>query len=216
LAPPHFPYGPKAASVWESAWRIKIEGVEIRTLAPADALLFLCVHHSKHGWVSLGWIADLAQLIRVNPQLDALSCFRQAERTGCLRMLRLGLTLVREFAEMPLPAAFAEACEGDPVVKRLARQIRSRLFRTVEARPSLFNDWIVPLRTIDTVRGRVRYCVRRALTPTIDDREFIDLPGKLTPLYALLRPLRLALQQGRRLLGDAPPAPPVKPGKFAR
>ena len=71
-------------------------------------------------------------------------------------------------------------------------------------RARLYSEWAVPLRTITVSRDRVRYLANRALTPNIDDFEFISLPPMLYPLYYATRLLRLAWQQSRRLFVDVP------------
>ena len=41
-----------------------LAGRTVRTLAIEDLVLVLCMHGSKHRWGALGWLADLAQIIR--------------------------------------------------------------------------------------------------------------------------------------------------------
>jgi hypothetical protein len=216
LTPPYFRFGPQGESLWQRATWLEIDAARIRTLGPLDALLFICVHHSKHGWVSLGAVADVTQSVRQITERDTAGLLELARSSSSIRMLLLGLILAREFAGAPLSDKLAHACETQVGVRKLARQIEARLFSKTGVRPSLFNDWMIPLQCIDRSSDRLRYVVTRALHPTIDDREFLSLPPPLTPLYTVIRPLRLALQQGRRLFGDAPPAPPVRPGNFVR
>ncbi|MGB6564835.1 MAG: nucleotidyltransferase family protein, partial [Candidatus Binataceae bacterium] len=63
LIPPYFPLALDGEELWRRAVRIEIEGAPVRTLAPADHLLYLCAHGAKHGWQALGGICDLAELI---------------------------------------------------------------------------------------------------------------------------------------------------------
>jgi hypothetical protein len=46
----------------------------------------------------------------------------------------------------------------------------------------------------------MRYVVRRMLAPTMGDYELIPLPRSLFPLYWAIRPFRMALQYGPRLI----------------
>ena len=50
----------------------------------------------------------------------------------------------------------------------------------------------------------MNYVVRRMLAPTMGDYELIRLPKLLFPLYWVIRPFRMALQYGPRLLRSAP------------
>src|ERR1700688_812677 len=66
LIPPYFPLSLDGEDLWRRAVRVDIEGAAVRTLAPADHLLYLCAHGAKHGWQALGGICDLAELMRVS------------------------------------------------------------------------------------------------------------------------------------------------------
>ena len=43
---------------------VRLEEQEVRTLSAEDLLLALCVHASKHAWMRLGWICDIAGVVR--------------------------------------------------------------------------------------------------------------------------------------------------------
>ena len=62
-----FPLNPE--HLWERLETGSLEGTPVRTLAPEDLLLILCVHGAKHYWSKLGWICDVAELLRVHPGL---------------------------------------------------------------------------------------------------------------------------------------------------
>ena len=204
LSSPFFPYAPDADSCFAHAVQVDLEGTGVPTLAPRELLLFLCVHAAKHGWPTLGAAADIAAVARRYPALEWEAVDGDARRIGCRRMLLLGVHLAHELADAPVPESLLLAARSDSSVARLAAEIRRRMFAAVDARPTLYQEWIVPLRAIETARGRLRYCALRALTPTAEDREFVSLPDAFTPLYYLLRPLRLAAHQGSRLFRTAP------------
>ena len=46
----------------------------------------------------------------------------------------------------------------------------------------------------------MRYIVRRTLAPTMGDYELLPLPQSLFPLYWVIRPFRMAVQYGPRLV----------------
>ena len=71
LLPPYFPLTIDGEDLWRRAVRLEIEGGAVRTLAPADHLLYLCAHGAKHGWQALGGICDLAELIRASSRAPA-------------------------------------------------------------------------------------------------------------------------------------------------
>ena len=65
-------------------------------LAPEDSLLILCVHANKHQWSRLGWICDIAEMLRSHPDLNWPVVMEQARMLRSERMLLLGLLLARE------------------------------------------------------------------------------------------------------------------------
>ena len=68
------------------------------------------------------------------------------------------------------------------------------------ARDAQLDPWAVPLRSIEGTRARIHYIVRRMLAPTMGDYELIPLPRALFPLYWAIRPFRMAVQYGPRLI----------------
>ncbi|MFZ0659052.1 MAG: nucleotidyltransferase family protein [Candidatus Binataceae bacterium] len=199
LVPGYFPFAPDGDALWSRAIRVAIEGAEIATLAPADAMLFLVAHATKHGWPVMRPICDIAALA-AQERFDWDSVAAEAERLQCTRMLLLGATLAAELAGVAIPARILSAARADPRVIRLALRVESRMFAATGVRAGLFSEWLVPLAAIEGVGRRVRYCADRGLRPTIDDWEFLRLPPPLYPLYWALRPIRLAIDHGPRLL----------------
>ncbi len=53
-----------ADGFWRRARTIEVEGVPVRTLAPADQFVHLCAHAHYHGYTRLVWLSDLAFLVR--------------------------------------------------------------------------------------------------------------------------------------------------------
>ncbi len=231
LIPPYFPLALDGEDLWRRAVRIDIEGVPVRTLAPADHLLYLCAHGAKHGWQALGGICDLAELIRASsrasapassqssPQvplqplsqplsIDWDELWARAERAGARRALELGVLLAHELLEAPVPAGMLEAACREPAVVRAARSFIGYVSDPSDDGPGFYQRWVVPLGVIAGLGARLRYLAARALLPSADDHEFVRLPQALYPLYYLLRPVRVALKEGpaamRRLMRSAP------------
>ncbi|HVB79804.1 MAG TPA: nucleotidyltransferase family protein [Candidatus Binataceae bacterium] len=213
LVPPYFPLALDGEDLWRRAVRIEIEGVAVRTLAPADHLLYLCAHGAKHGWQALGGICDLAELIRASSRASPIDwddlCAR-AKRAGADRALGLGVLLAHELLDAAVPAGVLEVARREPAVMRAARGFIRYASNPGDRGPGFYQRWSVPLRVIAKPGARLRYLAARALLPSADDREFLRLPPALYPLYYLLRPVRVAFKEGpaawRRLV--VRPAPP--------
>jgi Uncharacterised nucleotidyltransferase len=204
LNPSYFAYGPLGAEVWNRSESIRVEGGDVMTLGPADLVLFLAVHATKHGWINLGWICDFNAALHTLPDSELHTIVEAARRSGCLRMLLLAIALAAGVLDAPLPPGFGELIRRDSAVAAMTAGIERRLFASVGMRARLYSEWAVPIRAITSVGGRVHYLASRALTPNIDDFKFIALPPPLHRLYYATRPLRLAWQQSRRLFVDVP------------
>ncbi len=96
-----FPLNP--AHLWERLETGSLEDTPVRTLAPEDLLLILCVHGAKHYWSRLGWICDVAELLRVHPGLKWTAILLQAKQLGGRRILFLGLFLAHVLLDAELP-----------------------------------------------------------------------------------------------------------------
>ncbi len=200
LMPRYFPFAPDAESVRRRAVRLRFEEGEVTTLAPRDHLLLACVHGTKHGWPSLGAIADVAALLRIEEAWDWPALREEAAARSSLTMLLLGAMLARRALAAPLPEPMLERARRDPTVAALVPRLLGALFSGREgARVPFFNDWIVPLRAIARPRARLAYVLDRALAPTFDDWKFAPLAAQFFPLYYLLRPIRILIQQTPRL-----------------
>ena len=164
----------------------------VRTLSQENLLLFLCVHGGKHGWERLGWICDIAELIRIRNEMNWRTVMDQARALKSERMLLLGLYLASDLLEAPLPEEIRARVHSDPAVRSLATQVGERLFR--EVLPGVFESWRFQVRIRDRLWDGCRYCFGLVMTPTGLELTLIPLPALLFPLYYVLRPMRLVLK----------------------
>jgi hypothetical protein len=136
LIPPYFPLALDSEDLWRRAVRIEVEGAPVRTLTPADHLLYLCAHGAKHGWQALGGICDLAELIRATsrapaptlsqsssqvPYIDWDELSARAEQAAAHRALELGVLLAHELLDAAVPAGILAAARRERAVVRAAR-----------------------------------------------------------------------------------------------
>jgi Uncharacterised nucleotidyltransferase len=192
-----FPLEPER--LWEHTEAISLAGSEVRTLSQETLLLFLCVHGGKHGWERLGWVCDIAELIRSRKGMDWGRIMSQAEVLRSERMLFLGLYLASDFLEAPLPEEIRLRAHSDPVVRALAAQVREWLFR--EVLPGVLENWRFQVRIRDRLWDGCRYCLGLVMTPTGLELTLVSLPAALFPIYYLVRPLRLVLKHALRAKG---------------
>lgn len=116
IMPEDFPFHPDLKGIWERCESLSFGGAQATTLSPEDLLLFLCVHGSRHLWLRLQWLCDVAQLVRSHPALDWERVLAQAKIARGQRMLFLGIFLTKDILGAPLP----------PEIEQKARCARRR------------------------------------------------------------------------------------------
>ena len=189
-----------AERLWDRLVCVHLAGRQVLTLSPEDSLLILCAHGTKHLWERLGWICDVARLIDVNQDLKWEEAFEHATRLGSERMLFLGLFLANDLLGARLPEEVSQRMLADKSVRRLASEIRQRLFRPGNDSPGIIESALFHLKARERARDRIKYLLRLALQTTVNDWLFLPLPRPLFFLYYPLRPIRLALKYGANLL----------------
>lgn len=193
--------------LWGRLKPISLDGREVLTFSPEDLLLILCVHGAKHLWANLIWVCDVAELLRVCGGLDWDWVMRRATAPGGQRMLLLGLYLAESLLGAPLPERVGKQVEDDAMVKRLAGQVKQRLFETSNgSSPGLWETSLFHLKARERLSDRICYCSRLATSTTPGDWTLRPLPDSLHPLYYLIRPIRLAAKYGLKPFkrGQAP------------
>ena len=169
---------------------VEAAGTTFLTL-PADVLLVaLCVHGAKHVWERLGWIVDVAELIRRRPGLDWAGVLARAGEAGHLRELLLGCLLARDLLGTDLPEILSRRIAADPRLPALARVARAQLALTAHGRLGIAETARFHLGVRGTWRDRLAY-FRFAMMPTVADWTAVPLPRWLAPLHYPLRAARL-------------------------
>lgn len=189
---------------------VSFDGGTVNRLSPEDLLLILCVHGSKHAWRRLDWICDISELLCRYQKIDFELVMERARRLGVERMLFLGLFLATDLLEASLPEPILQRLQTEPVVKLLAAKVTRQLFPEADDLAGGFENPVTGegilmssvhfhLQSRERLQDRGRYCLhilRLALTPTKLDQSWIRLPGALSFLYFLVRPIRLTRDYG--------------------
>jgi SAM-dependent methyltransferase len=175
---------------------VPVGGRVIRTLPVEDTLSVLSVHGSKHFWQWLIWICDLAELTGSPRGVNWKDAEDIARRTGCLRMLHLGLFLAKNLLDAPLSEELSTRVQEDSVVHWLAAQAEERLFSKGVTAPSALQRFLFRLRMRGSFWEGARYCWRLATRPTEADWSRARLPKRFSILYRALRPFRLLHEYG--------------------
>jgi hypothetical protein len=204
----HFTFPVRMSQMWSHLEKVQVGGFAISSLPPAELILYLCMHGSRHGWERLQWICDIAEFVRLHAEIDWEDVWHRAQDLGNERNLALGLLLAKEFLDAPVPDAVMKRVNKDETVKTLTMQIREWLFSEAVTTQdiSYWHDYHLKVRERlwDRMKVRLHYYsryLRIATSPNIQDRAFVALPARLSVLYYLLRPIRLVKTYGSAWFG---------------
>jgi hypothetical protein len=188
LLTPGYAFSPAAEIPWESIQNVSIAGRSIKTFSSETQLLFSCLHQAKHNWSRLGWVMDLAALIRQSPAMDWQQIQKRAGSFGTARMIRVSLRLVQQLFEVALPGRITKWLENDIYSRKIAERIFKRLLLA-----DTTADQPMPLdplfrASMESLADRTFYWFDTILHPTPLEWELLPLPDSL---YALYYPIRL-------------------------
>ena len=116
-------------------------------------------------------------------------------------MLRLGLHMASTLFGVELPGEAAEGIRADPKIKGLAAESRAKLWREPEEPWGRFEELRFDARVIEGLRSKALFYLDVLMTPTPLEWEYLTLPERLSFLYYVVRPFRLALKHGRLYSG---------------
>ena len=191
---------------WQRLEPVSMLNTTVLNFQSEDLLLILCVHGSKHLWSRLGWLCDIAELIRVDQEIDWARLLKKSRDWGCERMLLLSLCLANNLLGTELPSLVHQRIKADPESQSLAQQVRETLFDNAnngDEEGLSYQKLVFNFRMIERPQDKIYYCVHylcwrwgwlsiwRAITPTFKDREFFSLLSNFYLLYYLIRPVRL-------------------------
>lgn len=200
ITPEYFsvPFDP--AQWWTRSCVQSLGGQDVVALSPEDLLVYLCIHGAKHSWERLLWLTDVAELIQAHPRLNYDRVFEQAASLHSTRMLELGLALAKDLLGAVLPGSVEARFNGDRAIPALVAHVREGLGDEQAGSNDIFSMSRFRLKARERFIDRLSYCFKLATLPTIKDWAWLSLPRFLSPLYCVLRPLRLLVQYGLGLL----------------
>jgi hypothetical protein len=193
-------------SFFGRALRVDLGGSSVRTLAPEDLLLVLCVHTAKHVWSRLSWLCDIAETMR-SQSIDYNSAHRTAKRLGIERIVAVNVLLQSQLLDGPLPELFRKSMENDPEIEHLAETARRVLIGNADYDAQSSDYFGLMVRFRERFQDKFRVLFRLIFTPGVGEWSAVRLPAWLFPLYRGIRLFRLiarfiagAFENGRRNL----------------
>jgi hypothetical protein len=198
LAPRSFVFGVKPEDVMSRLQSVSLAGTTVETFGAEDLLLYQAMHGAKHLWRRLEWISCLAESLRATTTINWDTLVDRAAKAHATRILALGLRLVEEFSDAPVPSEVFESVDPDKTMQRMAAQIRAQLFTTFGPAESTETN-LYNLRIMDRKRDALISALRSIFVPTLPDWQSLALPASLHSLYYAYRPLRLSKVYGTSL-----------------
>ena len=168
----------------------------VATLRDEDLLLALCIHGSKHLWSSLGWLVDVAELLRHPLEIDWERFSARATVMGASRRVGLGLRLAHDLLGAPLDAVARRLADRDDIVAVAPRVVAHVLSADpgTEARFTLPMDW----RLHERAALRIRMVFNAVCEPSLVEWTRWPLPKALFFAYPALRFARLLAKYLRK------------------
>lgn len=178
---------------------VAIGGQALRTLRDDALLAYLTVHGTRHAWMRLKWLADVAALLaRYAPdEIDPL--YRRLQALGPGRAAAVALLLCHRLLGLALPDALLAELQSDRATARLVVAALSALTYGDGARE--FANYSVPgirvrLSQLEVAPGwRYRAAELAFMWRSPIDRLALPLPRRWWFLYHVLR---IPLWAGRR------------------
>ena len=193
LLPRGYTFTPNGEGVFARRTTVRIGTTEVPTLAVEPTLLFLLLHGMKHDWECLGWLCDVAELLRRQHELDWEAVLDWSAPLGRRRFVDVGLALAHSLLGAPVPPEILHRGEADADVTRIVAELTQRLSTPPRSdAPSLIERSLGSpfFRAMQRPRDRLHF-LQDILQPTVLEWDAVPLPPALASLHYLVRPVRL-------------------------
>jgi len=191
--------------MWANLQTQRVNSKTIRSFAPDDLILLLCVHGAQEYWGQLKRVVDLDRAVQGGVDWPAL--VSKARQLHCERMVLLGLLLTHQLLETPLPSALLRRLKTNRTLTRLTEQVYASLINQADRRTGLAQVNALHLKVCDQLTDRLALVWRKVTQPRPADWTRWRLPGPLLGFCAPMRRLagvvhrysKLALSSFNRL-----------------
>jgi hypothetical protein len=200
LLPRGYTFSPATEGLFATTQSVRIGAAEVPTLGTEATLIFLLLHGIKHDWSSLGWLCDVAELIRRQRDLDWSAVLAWSDKAGPRRFIDIGLALAHQLLDAPVPERVLQRGARDPMVAHVAGALAARLSDpTRDDAPSVIASSIglTYFRAMQRRRDQLRFLHDVVLRPTPLEWRALPLPPRLAPLHYFVRPVRLLWKHAR-------------------
>ena len=183
-------------ALWDRLCHCRWQGRDILALDPEDLLLLLSAHGAKHRWSRLGWVCDIARLLRVfENDLNWGRVLGRSDALGARRLVALSLLLAMDVLDAPAPEDMVVWARNDAQAARLARRVAASWFDP-RRHAGPFDGHIFFIRARERTADKLRYGFSLLFTPTEQDYLTCALPAFLSALYHPVHAVRVIGKYG--------------------
>jgi len=200
LFPPDYSFSPAAETAWAPTGKVFIAQRPITTLSIENQLLFACLHQAKHNWSRLGWVMDLAALVKQSPHMNWKEVQDRAGRFGTARMIRVSLHLVQNLFSVSLPSAIAEWAASDKQSESIAGRVEQRLLSVDPNAGGRIPTDPLFRAAMESKYDRAVYWFDAIFRPTPLEWALVPLPDWLRGAYYPVRAGRLLIKHTTGIL----------------
>lgn len=200
LTPVYLPVYIDFSGLWERMQPVSIGGATVHSFSPEDLLIILCVQLAKDSqWTAevLLKVCDIAELLRINPDLDWNFIQQQCTKLGTKRISLFSLGVAQRLLQAKLPIQIQQRIETDIIAQTAIEQVCSEFFQRSEQsfrdRTYVERPYLMKLAR-ERWQDKVKYFCYTAIKPNEEDTAFISLPQHLSFIYYVVRPIRLILK----------------------
>jgi hypothetical protein len=168
----------------------QLSGNEVRTLAPEDLLIALCLHAAKHAWARLSWICDIDRAVRAL-EVDWTVLARRASGLGVARIVEICLLVAERMLGTPRSAS-CQLSFTDKAAAEITEKVEATLTLCADCDVESLDYFCFMVQSRERIRDKARFFWRLAITPGMGEWSSIELPEFLSPLYRVVRLTRLA------------------------
>jgi len=186
-----------AELVWRDLRTFSVAGRSVLANSYETLLLLQCFHGAKHLWERLGWLCDIAEIVRAQPALEWSRVIEPATALGARKTLFLGLSLARELLGAEPPSDVVRLMQREPGLGALSDQVTGWLRSEHPIPRGELEHFFVRLQehSADRVRVGLKQ-VKAFMAPTTRDTELYPVPTFLTWMLYPLRIVRLVREYG--------------------
>jgi hypothetical protein len=175
----------------QRAIEIVLNGENVKTFCPQDALLVAAAHASRDCWRDIRFALDTILLIKT-PLIDKSELLAFARKQGLSRILNITLELSYRLFDEPE----CQPGEIDEITLKCVENIYQRIISGNDC--DEVEQFKLQLAIRETWVSKIRYVLARFIIPHESDWE-LNLPQRLFFLYFILKPLKTLALAGSKI-----------------